>query len=107
MMGHRDNEIDKLERALTETYRARSDIPLGEVNVTQDVMRAVRRSTSERGGWIPSVVLDQIVWRTATIAAAVVLVVTILTVGMFRTTMGETGGMLAEEFESTPLFGDY
>jgi hypothetical protein len=107
MMGYRDDEINKLERALTETYRSRPDIPLDKVNVAQDVMRAIRRSAGEGGRWIPSVVLDQIVWRTATIAAAVVLVVTILAVGMFQPTAGESAGLLAEEFESTPLFGDY
>ena len=106
-MGYRDDEINKLERALAETYRSRSDVPFGEVNVTQDVMRTIRRSAGEGGRWIPSVVLDQIVWRTATIAAAVVLVVTILAVGMFQPTAGESAGLLAEEFESTPLFGDY
>jgi hypothetical protein len=106
MMGYRDDEISTLERALTETYRSRPDIPFVEIDVTQDVMRAIRRSTGEGGRWIPSVLLDQIVWRTATIAAAVVLVVTILTVGMFRATAGENTGLLADEFETASLYGD-
>ena len=106
-MGHRDDEIQKLERALTESYRSQPDLPFGGVNVTQGVMRELRRSTSESGRWIPSVVLDQIVWQAATIAAAVVLVVTVLTVEVLRTAPGESAALLAEEFESTPLFGDF
>jgi hypothetical protein len=107
MMVHREDEIQKIERALTEAYRSQPDIPLGGVNVTQDVMRDIRRSRGESGRWIPTVVLDQLVWRAATIAAAVVLVVTVLTVGVLRTTAGESAGLLVEEFESAPLFGDY
>ena len=106
MMSHRDDEILKLERALTEAYRVQPDLQFDGVNVTQDVMRDIRRSTNESAEWISSVVLDQLVWRTATIAAAVVLVVTVLTVGVFRTTMGESAGLLAEEFEAAPLFVD-
>jgi hypothetical protein len=106
MMGHRDDEIKKLERALTEAYRSQPDIPFGEVNVTQAVMRAIRQTSGEPSQWIPAVLLDQLVWRTATIAAAVVLAVTILTVGAFRSTAGESAGLLAEEFESAPLFAE-
>jgi len=106
-MVHRDDEIQKLERALTESYRSQPDLPFGGVNVTQAVMWEIRRSTSESGRWIPSVVFDQIVWQAATIAAAVVLVVTVFTVGVSRISSGESAGLLAEEFESTPLFGDY
>jgi hypothetical protein len=106
-MVHRDDEIQKLERALTESYRSQPDLPFGGVNVTPGVMREIRRSTSESGRWIPSVVLDQIVWQAATIAAAVVLVVTVFTVGVSRISSGEGAGLLAEEFDSTPLFGDY
>lgn len=107
MMRPHDDKIDRLERALTETYRSRPDLPVGAFDVTQDVMRAIRRSTTGSDRWIPSIVLDRLVWRTATIAAAVVLVVTILTVGLFGPPSGESAGLLAEEFESTPLFGDY
>jgi hypothetical protein len=107
MMVHREDEIQKLERALTQAYRAQTDIPLGGVNVTQDVMRDIRRSPGESGRWVSAGVLDQLVWRAATIAAAVVLAVTVLTVGVLRTTAGESAGLLAEEFESAPLFGDY
>jgi len=107
MLKHSDDEIHKLERALTESYRSQPDHSVGAVDVTQDVLRAIRQSTSEPSQWIPAALLDQLVWRTATIAAGVVLVVAVLTVGVFGPTSGESAGLLAEEFESTPLFGDF
>lgn len=107
MMPYRDDEIHKLERALTETFRSRPDPPVGGVDVTQDVMRDIRRSTGDSRRWVSAVVLDQIVWRAATIAAAVVLVGTVLTVEVLRTAPGESAALLAEEFEAAPLFGDF
>ena len=105
-MAHRDDEIQKVERALIESYRSRSDLQFRAADVTQGVMREIRQKR-ESGRWDPSVVLDQLVWRTATIAAAVVLAVMVVTVGLIRTTHGESEGLLAEEFESVPLYGDY
>lgn len=105
-MAQSGDEIQKLERTLIESYRSRSDLPSGSVDVTQEVMRDIRRSAGERRWWAPLVVFDQLVWRTATITAAVVLMVTVLTVGLFGPQTGESAGLLAEEFESVPLFGD-
>ena len=105
-MAHHDDNMQNLERALTESYRSRSDLLFSTVDVTHDVMRDIRHSAGERGSWTSFVVLDQFVWRTATITAAVVLMVTILTVGLFRPQTGDSQGLLAEEFESVPLFGD-
>ena len=105
-MAHQDDTIHKLERALAESYRTRSELPFDALDVTQAVMRDIRRSTGEKERWTPSVVLDQLVWRAATITAAVVLMVTVITVGLFRPQVGENPGLLAEEFESVPLFGD-
>jgi hypothetical protein len=50
--------------------------------------------------------LDQLVWRTATITAAVVLMAALLTVGLLRTPAGDSPSLVAEEFESVPLFED-
>ena len=105
-MAHHDDDMQKLERALTESYRSRSTRPVDAVDVTQDVMRDIRRSAGERGWWAPSVVLDQLVWRAATITAAVVLMVTMLTVGLIRPQTGESAGLLAEELDAVPLFAD-
>ena len=106
-MAHRDDEIQNLDRALTEGYRSRSDLQFDTADLTQDVMRDIRRSAGERGWWTPSVVLDQLVWQTATITAAVVLLMAVLTVGLFRPEIGVSAGLLVEEFESAPLYGDY
>ena len=105
-MPHREDGIHKVERVLIESYRSRSSLQFGGADVTQGVMREVRQK-AERGRWDPSVVLDQLVWRTATVAAAVVLAMTIVTMGQIRGTGGESEGLLAEEFESAPLYGDY
>jgi hypothetical protein len=104
-MAHPDENVDKLERALSDSYRARTDLRFNTVDVTQRVMRDIRRAGSEPGWRTPSVVFDQLVWRTATITAAVVLTVTVLTIGWFRPQIGENF-LLAEEFESVPLFGE-
>lgn len=105
-MARHDDKIRTLERGLTEAYRTRPDIPVDAVRVTQAVMREIRQATGNNGQWSPSVALDQLVWRTAAITAAVVLVVTVITAGAIRSLPGESAGLLAEEFESAPLFGD-
>lgn len=105
-MAPRDDEtLDALERALIEDYRSRSDVSQ-TIDVTQDVMRDIRRLATEPSRWTPAAVLDQLVWRTATIAAAVVLMATVLTVGLFRPLTGESPALVAEELESVPLFGE-
>jgi anti-sigma-K factor RskA len=50
--------------------------------------------------------LDQLVWRTATITAAVVLMVVVMTVGLWRPPNGENPALVAEELESVPFFGE-
>jgi hypothetical protein len=94
-----------LDRALTATYRSRSEGRV-DIDVTADVMRDVRRLTSEGEPWGPAALLDQLVWRTATITAAVVLIATMLTVGVFQRQAGQTQALLAEELEAVPLIGD-
>lgn len=103
-MSHREDEIDTLERTLTEAYRAQPHLRLDEIDVTQQVMRDIRQSKGENGRWVSSDAFAQIVWRTANLAAAVVLVLTVLIVGVLRTTSEESPGVLAEEFESASLF---
>lgn len=100
-----EKNLNELERALIDVYRSRPVVSRA-VDVRQDVMRNIRRSAEERSRWAPTVVLDQLVWRTATITAAVVLMVTVLTVGLLRPTIGESPALVAEEFESIPLFGE-
>ena len=101
MNQHTDKDIRKLERALLESYRSES-VP-HDVDVTQQVMRDVRRLDIERGGWTPPAMLDQFIWRTATRAAAVVLIAAMLTVGLFRS-QSEGPAFIGEELEPVPLF---
>ena len=105
MASHDDEKLNALERALIDGYRSRSDVSQA-IDVTQDVMRDIRRLATERSRWTPAAVLDQLVWRTATITAAVVLMATVLTVGLFRSPTGESPALVAEELESVPLFGE-
>jgi anti-sigma factor RsiW len=105
MRDHDEKRIRILERALIDGYRSRSDVT-ADVDVTQAVMREIRRSQADRSRWSPATVLDQLVWRTAAITAAVVLTATVLTVGLLRGPAGENPMLLVEEFDSVPLFGD-
>jgi hypothetical protein len=105
-MTHHDEErINVLERALTETYRSQSD-RLRAIDVTQAVMREIRLSGAARDPWAPATVLDQLVWRTATITAAVVLTAAVLTVGLLRPPAADNPALVAEELESVPLFAE-
>lgn len=105
MTVQRDDEMQKLERALIEAYRAQPD-PIPGAGLAQQVMRDIRQEAGDSGRWISAVAVDQLVWRTATMAAAVVLVLSVFTVGVVRPMTGERAGLLAEEFESAPLLGD-
>ena len=100
-----DENLNALERGLIDGYRSRSDVSPA-VDVTQTVMREIRRSIGERSRWGPAAVLDQVVWRTATITAAVVLMATVLTIGLLRPPTGDSPALVAEELESVPLFGE-
>lgn len=105
MTHHDDERIRVLERALMDGYRSRPDVSQ-EVDVTQSVMREIRRAEGERRRWSAASVLDQMVWRTAAITAAVVLTASALTVGLLRGPAGENPVLLVEEFDSVPLFGE-
>jgi hypothetical protein len=105
MTHHRDDRVNALERALLEAYRSQTSSGR-DVDVTQTVMREIRRSGVTRSWWAAATGLDQFVWRTATITAAVVLMATLLTVGLLRTPAADSPSLVAEEFESVPLFED-
>jgi hypothetical protein len=105
MTQYENEKLNILERALIDGYRSRSNVS-HDVNVTQDVMRDIRRSAGEWQRWPAATVLDQLVWRTATITAAVVLAGTMVTVGLLRPPAGEPPALVAEELESVPLFGE-
>lgn len=103
-MPHRpDEDLQRVERIFTDVYRDAPVPMLGE-RVIPAVMRDIRHLGHE-DRWKSSVGIDHLVWRTAAVAATVVLLLAMLTVGLMRPMTGESL-LLAEEFESAPLLGD-
>ncbi len=106
MTDRTDDATRTIERALIEGARLRMEEPPPDLNVVPRVMQTIRRSVPAPTDWTASTGLDQLVWRTATIAAAVVLVITILMAGVRGTSPLAPASLLAEDFESSPLFGE-
>ncbi len=94
-----------LEQALTEAYHGQADPVLGD-DLAHHVLREIRQQMSPNGRPSRAVWVEQLVWRTATVTAAVVLVMTVFAVGVVRTTTGEPGGGLADGLAAVPLLGD-
>jgi hypothetical protein len=105
MTDHDEKSVNTLERALIDGYHSQSHVS-HTVDVTHDVMQTIRRPATEGSRWTPAAVLDQLVWRTATITAAVVLTAAVLTVGLWRPPTGESPALVAEELEAVPFFGE-
>ncbi len=70
-----DQNLKKVERALTEAHRLRQEPSLG-ADLTLRVMRDVRREASGHGQSMITLGLDLFVWRTAAVAAVLALVFT-------------------------------
>lgn len=103
MMAHHDEDMQKLERALTEAHRARQEPSLGP-DWARGVMRDIRHAAAPEGqrSIVPGV--EQFVWRTAAVAATVAVILTVSIVAMSPTSSTESAGSVAEEFELTLLF---
>ncbi len=75
-MTQLNNEnLDKIERALSAAHRARQEPPFG-ADWAHHVMRDVRKMATGPGRPMMSLRLDRLVWRTATMAAVLALVFT-------------------------------
>jgi hypothetical protein len=75
MTPFNDEQLKKVERALTEAHRSRQSPALG-ADWRMHVMRDIRRDAAGHG---PSTILsglDRLVWRTAAVAAALALIFT-------------------------------
>jgi hypothetical protein len=105
MTSQPDDQIRRLEQALVETYRAQPGHALSDTFM-QRVMSEIRQGASRSSRWAWAVGIDQLVWRAATVTAALVLIVAVCTVGVVRATGGASEGLFAEEFEPGPLLGD-
>ena len=70
-----DENLKKVERALTEAHRSRQEPSLG-ADWTLRVMRDIRREAAGHGQSMMTLGLDRLVWRTAAVAAVLALVFT-------------------------------
>ena len=70
-----DENLKKVERALTEAHRSRQAPSFG-ADWTFRVMRDIRREAAGHGQSTMALGLDRLVWRTATIAAVLALIFT-------------------------------
>ena len=70
-----DEQLKKVERALTETHRSRQAPSLG-ADWTFRVMRDIRLEAARHGQSTMAPRLDRLVWRTAAAAAALALIFT-------------------------------
>jgi hypothetical protein len=101
-MRHNDENMQKLERALTEAHRARQAPLLGPgwaEQVMQDIRHAAPQAEPGNG-------VESLVWQTAAFAAAAALIVMVSMVVWSWTSSNEGMGLLTEEFETAPLFFD-
>jgi hypothetical protein len=70
-----DDNLKKVERALTEAHRSRRE-PSLDANWTFRLMQDVRREANAHGRSMMALGLDRLVWRTAAVAAVLALVFT-------------------------------
>ncbi len=104
-MAQDDDKMQRLERALSEAHRHRSEPALGPAWL-RSVMWDVRRASSEESRPNGGFVVEQQVWRAAALAAAVALVLTFSLVVLSWTGLGESPEMLVEEFEIAALLSE-
>jgi hypothetical protein len=95
-----DDDLKKIERALTDAHRLRQTPQLG-ADWSFRVMRDIRREAGGQGPSMRSLGLDRLVWRTAAVAAVLALV---FTGSVFLYTNGEAvdlTALLSGEFDAT------
>ena len=95
-----DDDLKKIERALTDAHRSRQALQLG-ADWSFRVMRDIRREAGGQGQSMRSLGLDRLVWRTAAVAAVLALV---FTGSVFLYINGEAvdlTALLSGEFDAT------
>jgi hypothetical protein len=102
-MSNDKERIDTLEHVLTQAHRARADGSSNRVDVISSVMREVQHISGRNRSRLLSALPGEFIWRTATIAATVVLLMTVLTVQLLRPGARENADVWAEEFEVVSL----
>jgi len=102
-MSNDKERIDTLEHALTQAHRVRPDGSSDRMDVISSVMLEIRHLSRENRSRTASTLPGELIWRTATIAATVVLLMTVLTVQLLRPGARENADVWAEEFEVVSL----
>ena len=68
-----DEDLNKLERALSEAHRSRQEPALG-ADWARHVMRDIRREATGHRPLIQSTWIDRFVWRAAAVAAMLAMI---------------------------------
>jgi len=68
-----DEDLNKLERALSEAHRSRQEPALG-ADWARHVMRDIRREATGHGHLMQSTWIDRFVWRAAAVAAMLAMI---------------------------------
>ena len=100
-----DETIRRLEQAIAEAHRTRP-VPLLGSEWGERVMRDVRRAANAGVRGVVAPVVEQLVWRTAGLAAAVALVMTASLFAWSHMSSPDGVGAATEELESAQLYFD-
>lgn len=95
-----DENLKKVERALTEAHRSRQELALGS-GWAQYVMRDIHRMATGPERSMVSLGLERLVWRTAAVAAVLALVFTGSVLFYSDRDAAELTALLSGEFDVT------
>lgn len=97
MTRRSDEDLAKLERALTEAYRSRQE-PVFGADWVHHVMRDIRRE--EKQAAMPFAGIAFAVWRGAAVAATVALIVAASSLVYTGQSEGELTALLSDDLEA-------
>jgi hypothetical protein len=100
-----DENLKKVERALTEAHRSRQEPSLG-AEWTLRVMRDIRREAAGNRQSMITLGLDRLVWRTAAVAAVLALVFTGSVLFYTNRDAVELTALLSNEVDVVGPFGE-
>jgi hypothetical protein len=103
MTRFNDEDLKKLERALSDVHRSRRKPSLG-ADWTLGVMRDIRLEAAGRGRSRVLPGVARLVWRTAAVAAALALVLTSSVLFYTRGDASEPSVLWASEFDAAMPF---